>query len=296
MKFEFLTYFSVLAEELHFSRAAARLSITQPPLSAAIKCLEQEVGVQLFRRNRASVHLTPAGQAFLLEVRKILESYSRAKTTSRNIEKGIIGRLDVGFGVTLSYRGITDIVDAFKQAHASIDLVLHEAPAAVLFERVLDGRLDAAFIVAPLMPVGLHSMALKDDPLALCLPEDHPIANQDAVDLRSVSQENFLMFSRETGEVNYDNVLSVLTRAGIRPQFSIHTRGWVQMMLLISQSRGMGLVPLSLEKMKLPGVKFIPLQASTASVPGTLAWNPLCENPALPFFLQCATALIPHLS
>lgn len=296
MKFEFLNYFSVLAEELHFGRAAARLSITQPPLSAAIKTLESEVGVLLFRRTRTFVRLTAAGAAFHEEARRILDGYAHAKIVARDVDKGITGRLDVGFGVTLAFRGVMRVVQSFRAVEPRIDLVLHEVPAAGQFEKLARGQLDAGFIVAPLAPSELSSLSLKDDPLVVCMPEGHSVANCAAVDLRRLANEEFLMFTRETGSVHYDNVLSVLTRAGVYPKFSIHTRGWISMVVLISQGHGMGLVPASLSQMNLPGVRFVPLQGPPTTVPAMLAWKPENLNPALARFLEIVTPLIgaPH--
>lgn len=292
MKFEFLKYFTVLAEELHFGRAASKLAITQPPLSAAIKSLEAELGAQLFQRDRTSVRLTPAGAAFLLEARRILEGYNRAKNIAAELGRGVIGRLDVGFGVTLTYRGILDIMDRFRQESPGVEVVLHEMPAADQFDRLLHGQLQAGFIVAPVAPKGLASIPLKDDQLVLCVPESHPKANAAAIDLRDVASEPFLMFTRETGAAHYDSVLSVLIRAGVYPSFVYHTRGWLPMMIMISHGRGLGLVPSSMAQMKLPGVRHIPLLGAPAPVPAMLAWRSGEANPALDRLIRCAAQAV----
>lgn len=292
MKFEFLKYFTVLADELHFGRAATKLAITQPPLSAAIKSLESEVGALLFQRDRTSVRLTPAGAAFLVEARRILEGYSRAKNIASQLEAGIVGRLDVGFGVTLTYRGVLEIMDRFRSESPGIEVVMHDCPAAEQFDRLLHGQLQAGFIVAPVAPPGLASIPLKEDHLVLCVPESHPIAGAAVIDLREVAQEPFLMFTRETGAAHYDGVLSVLTRAGIYPRFFFHTRGWLPMMIMISHGRGLGLVPSSMAQMKLPGVRHIPLLGEPTPVPAMLAWRPGDANPALDKLIRCAAQMI----
>jgi DNA-binding transcriptional LysR family regulator len=292
MKFEFLKYFTVLAEELHFGRAAGKLAITQPPLSAAIKSLEAEVGAQLFQRDRTSVRLTPAGAAFLLEARRILEGYSRAKGIAAQIERGVVGRLDVGFGVTLTYRGVLEIVDRFRAESPGVEVVLHDVPAAEQFDRLLHGELHAGFIVAPLAPPGLASIPLKDDHLVLCVPESHPRAGAPVIDLREVAKEPFLMFTRETGAAHYDGVLAVLIRAGIYPRFVYHTRGWLPMMIMISHGRGLGLVPSTLGQMKLPGVRLIPLLGPSTPVPPMLAWRPGDPHAALDKLIRCAAQII----
>src|ERR1700733_15272585 len=104
MKLNYFKYFIALAEELHFGRAASRLAITQPPLSAAIKALEEELDVQLLRRNSKIVELTPAGAAFLVEARQILERVTRASSAVKAIGSGMSGRLDLGMSPALIYR------------------------------------------------------------------------------------------------------------------------------------------------------------------------------------------------
>ncbi|MBY0411357.1 MAG: LysR family transcriptional regulator, partial [Burkholderiaceae bacterium] len=113
MKLHLLRYFSVLAEELHFGRAAERLSITQPPLSSGIKALEIELGVRLLERNSKHVALTDAGNAYLAEVRVVLDRVARAGETARAVAAGLRGRLDIGFTSSMVYRDMPAIVRAF---------------------------------------------------------------------------------------------------------------------------------------------------------------------------------------
>jgi DNA-binding transcriptional LysR family regulator len=105
MELRQLRYFVMLAEELHFGRAARRLSITQPPLSFNIRRLEEDIGVRLFERDSKRVVLTPAGAAFLREARHLLEHAQRARELARAVAAGRIGRLEVGFTGSMVYRG-----------------------------------------------------------------------------------------------------------------------------------------------------------------------------------------------
>lgn len=139
MELRHLRYFVALAEDLHFGRAARRLSITQPPLSFSIKSLEEELGVQLFERSSKHVELTVAGQAFLGRARDVLAHAE----SSRLLAKGNVGRLEIGFsGSTVSYLGVLEKVDAFMLENPGIEIFLRELPSTSQCDTLRTGALD----------------------------------------------------------------------------------------------------------------------------------------------------------
>jgi len=292
MKFSVLRYFTVLAEELHFGRAAAKLAITQPPLSTAIKSLEEELGVALFQRNKTMVQLTPAGAAFLVEARKLLEGAARAKSIAKSVDQGMIGRLDVGFGGTLIFRDMLQIVEQFNRQTPGIEIVLHEMPSGEQFERLARGQLDAGFAHGSAAPPKLKSIALKEDLLVLCLPAGHPKAGEPVVKLQELADEAFLMFERDINPINHDNVISMFSRAGIYPKIVHYTRNWMTTVSMVSEGAGMAIVPSSLARMKMAGVRLIPLAGPATAALGMLVWNPTLMTPALEKFLGSASRTI----
>src|SRR5512145_986677 len=126
MEFRHLRCFLALAEELHFGRAAARLSMTQPPLSLNIQQLEASIGAPLFVRNSRGVALTPAGLAFVPRARALLDGAAGAAREAREVAHGLSGTLRVGFAGTVLYRGLPQILLSFGQDHARLKLVLRE--------------------------------------------------------------------------------------------------------------------------------------------------------------------------
>ena len=120
MELRQLHYFVVLAEELHFSRAAQRLHITQPPLSIAIKQLESELGAQLFERSSKEVRLTAAGTHLLEQARDILDRTRRAELDTRAVAHGMAGRLRVGFVGSSMYRGLPEALNALQREHPQV--------------------------------------------------------------------------------------------------------------------------------------------------------------------------------
>lgn len=292
MNLQFLKYFSVLAEELHFGRAAARLAISQPPLSTAIKSLEDELGVKLFIRNSKMVQLTQAGAGFLVEARQILERVSRAKSVAQALDSGLSGRLDIAFGAPMIYREVLPVLDKFAREMPGIDIVLSEMPTVEQFERMVRGQLHAGFTHGAAAPAPLKFIPLKRDVYFLCLPESHPMATQAVVNLQDLADDHFILFSRAPGPANYDNVIAIFSRAGIHPRIVHEARAMLTIMAMVAQGRGVALLPSSMAKAGMRGVRFVPFSGSPAPAPGMLVWNPTLQVPALTKFIASATQTI----
>lgn len=292
MRFRLLQYFTVLAEELHFGRAATKLSITQPPLSTAIKRLEQDLGVLLFDRDKTRVRLTPAGAAFLVEARKLLEAEGRARSVARSVDQGMVGRLDIGFAGTLVFRDVLKIVERFKNDMGGVEVALHEMQSREQCERIQRRQLDAGFAhgIAPFHD--LQVMQLKPDCYALCVHENHPVARKTSVRLREVADEPFVMFERDINPGNHDTLISMFAAAGIHPRFVYYTRSWTTTATMVSEGCGMALVPASLARMRMANIRIVPLAAAKVPVPGVLAWNPAWVTPMLVKFIDSASRSI----
>jgi len=292
MKLHYLKYFCVLAEELHFRRAAGRLAISQPPLSASIKSLEEELGVQLLLRNSKSVQLTTAGAAFLVEAQEILARVARVGDVARDADAGARGRLDIGVASSLLYREVPEILAKFRRETPAVDLFLHELSTAEQLDKVAGGRLHAAFVHGSTPPAQLESLALRSDSFVLCLPELHPLARNSAIDLRELSEEKFVMFAREDAPSNHDNVTAIFSRAGIHPRTVHQARMWTTVVTLVSLGDGVALVPKSLQRASICGVRFIAFEGPPAAAPAMLVWKPGSISPGLKNFLECAARTI----
>lgn len=294
MQLRFLKYFSVLCEELHFGRAAGRLAITQSPLSAAIKSLEDDLGVELLIRNSKAVRLTPAGAAFLTEANQILDRVAEARSIVAAVDHGMRGRLDIGSAGSLLYREVPAILSKFRREMPSVEVILHEVPSAEHLQALLRGQVQAAFINGSRVDPRLKGIALKDDTLSLCIPERHPLAHRRTVKLSELAEERFVMFSRAAAPVNHDNVIANFSQAGIHPRISYRARSWLAIVAMVAQDGGVALVPRSLARSKLAGVRFVSLAGEPSHVPAMLVWNPSEITPALAKFLDIAEAEVPR--
>ena len=294
IKLQSLRYFVALAEELHFGRAAGRCAITQPPLSTAIKSLEETLNLRLFERDSKQVQTTPAGAAFYADAVRILESLDRAAERASQIASGLRGTLEIGLTGTQLYRECPSIVALFTARIPGIEITLREVSTSDQINALLQGRLDAGFLNSSVIPPRLASMPLSDDPFICCLPENHPMAEQPSIRLKSLANERFVMFSREVAPDNHDNVLSVLTYAGITPRLAHAARQWLTVVAMVANDMGVALVPASLSKTALRGVRFIPLSEEDigGAAHAHIAWNPDRVSAALRNFLECAAELL----
>ncbi|MCW5235335.1 LysR family transcriptional regulator [Verminephrobacter eiseniae] len=290
MKLHLLRYFAVLAEELHFGHAAERLAITQPPLSSGIKALEDELGVRLFERSSKHVALTAAGQAYLAEVRVVLEHVARAGETARCVAAGLRGRLDIGFAGSMVYRDMPGIVRAFGQRAPGIEVNLREMSSGEQLEALRHRQLHAGFINTGAVPEPLCSLPLAPDHFVCCLPEDHALAGAASVDLRALAAETFVMFSRAVAPANHDNVIALFQRAGIHPRILHATRQWLTVLTLVALRMGVALVPACMVQAAVKGVRLLPIARLRHPCVGVLAWHQDAVTPALRGFLDVAAA------
>ena len=186
MEFRHLRYFLVLAEELHFGRAAQRLSISQPPLSTNIQQLEASVGARLFTRNSKAVQLTEAGRAFVPQARALLEQAQQAARHARDVADGLAGSLQVGFVGTMLYRGLPVLLKRFQAQHPKLRLTLKELSSSEQLIELTNERLDLGFVHTTRVPPGLAQVLVASQPFVACLPADHALAGKRKLPLSAL--------------------------------------------------------------------------------------------------------------
>ena len=176
-----IRYFLAVAEERHFTRAAAKVGIGQPPLSQQIKDLEGEVGAALFHRLAHGAELTDAGKAFLAGVKEMPSIAERATMAARRAARGETGSLRVGFTASATFNVVVpSTIRVFRRAYPDIDLTLEEANTAPLITRLREGTLDAAFLRPAAAGTGeLQVRRLSEEPMVVALPERHHAAGRD---------------------------------------------------------------------------------------------------------------------
>jgi DNA-binding transcriptional LysR family regulator len=210
-----LVYFTAVAEELSFARAAQRLHIVQPAVSQQIRRLERDLGVQLFDRTSRRVRLTAAGERLLPEARTVLAATDRTRQVAAELAGG--GSLRLGTSQGLGER-LTEVLDELARTTPSLRVELVGAPAARRLAMVRSGQLDAAFVRAMPQVRHVELLPLWDDPLVAALPATHPLAAHPTLDLLQLRDLPLRLAPREDNPAFHDFVLAACATAGFQPE------------------------------------------------------------------------------
>ena len=270
MELRHLRYFVALAEELHFSRAAERLGISQPPLSQQIRALETELGARLFERTSRAVALTDAGRLFLAEARATLEQADRARMVAARAHRGEIGELTVGiFPSALLVDPVARAILGFRRGHPQVRLVLRDRAIHAAVRALVAGELAIAFLrstTRPEVPAGFHLVEIMREPMDLVVHRDHPLARSDApVPLESLADEPFVHFSPRSDSALLDHVAALCATAGFEPRIEQEANQNGSILALIGNGIGISILPRSLCRLSLPELRVLPL-ANPAAV------------------------------
>jgi DNA-binding transcriptional LysR family regulator len=184
-----LRYFVVVAEELHFTRAAARLFVAQQSLSAQIRQLEQRVGATLLRRTTRRVELTPAGELFLTEAREMLAALDRGIASARESENAPASTLSVGFMLSAALELTAPILTEFGRRHPHVRVGLHEYLYNDPSVGLASGAVDIGFVHLPITLSEARCERLFVQPRAVCVSTSHPLASHDSLSVADVLDE-----------------------------------------------------------------------------------------------------------
>ena len=282
MELHQLRCFVAVAEELHFGRAAARLNMTQPPLSRQIQLLEHNVGAELFARSSRSVRLTAAGTAFLPDARRLLRLSEVAAEHVRRIAGGQAGRLRIGFTAASAYRFLPDLITALRAHLPEVDLVLQEMVSGEQVEALLSGQIDAGLLRPPVAQPELAAMQVDAEPLLAALPARHRLARQTSVTLADLDGQDFVMYAPGESRYFHDLLVMLFTAANVRPRFMQQLGQIHSMLALVRAGLGVALVPAAAAALRYHDVRLRPIVLQRpAPVELFLVWRHTAENPLL---------------
>lgn len=255
-----LRQFVVLAETLNFRRAAELLHISQPPLSVAIRKLEESFGMALFERSTRHVKLTEAGEAALADVRKALFHLEQAQRHARETVEGVRGLLRVGCVGSATLSLIPRILPVFRQRYPGIELVLRDYPSNRIIEEVERGLLDIGLVRSPIIDrYQVTSVLLEADRLIAVVPARHALAQRDTVALADLSEVPFVSYSREEATGLHYAVSSACQAAGFIPVVVQETTQIQATISLVAAGLGVALVPSLHGRRGVDGVRFLAL-------------------------------------
>jgi DNA-binding transcriptional LysR family regulator len=209
-----LVYFSAVAEELNFARAAERLHIVQPAVSQQIRRLERDLGVQLFDRTSRRVRLTAAGERLLPEARAVLAAADQTRRLAAELASSGILRLGTSQGLG---ERLPQVLDELARTAPALRVELVGARADQRLAMLRSGQLDSAFVRAVPQARDLELLPLWDDPLVAALPATHPLAASATLELRQLSELPLRLAPRDDNPPFHDFVLAACTAAGFEP-------------------------------------------------------------------------------
>lgn len=241
LKLKDLRYLVAVAEQRHFGRAAARCFVSQPTLSAQLKKLEDNLGVQLIERAPNNVSLTEAGEQVVARARRIIEASDEVVALAASQREPLAGRLRVALLPTIGPYLLPHVMRAVRKALPRLELRLYEYQTAPLLAKLHGGELDLGILALPVELAGLESRELYREAFVVALPEKHPLAAREALRVTDLEGEKLLLL--EEGHCLRDQALEVCSRAGIADSEDFRGTSLETLRQMVAAGAGVTLLP-----------------------------------------------------
>ena len=283
-----LRYFIAVAEELNFSRAAERMHMAQPPLSAAIRQLERDLGVDLFVRTTREVKLTDAGRAFLEGARRTLADAERAAEDAKRAAAGDLGRLRIAYSWSTRFETLPALGKAFRASHPGVELLGQEMWNARMPPAFANGSIDIALSLCPEIAAELELAPIRKERLVALLPDAHPLTREEAIPLSALADQEFVLFPRDIAPRLHDAFVAIYRRAGFEPRVrneSFHT-GWD--LGVLAEIPAVAIAPQTVAGGLPDGIVAVAVSEPTDSLETCLVWRGDESSPAVAEFVNVA--------
>jgi DNA-binding transcriptional LysR family regulator len=251
-----LRYFVAVAENLHFGRAANRLHTSQSSLSQQVRNLETELNVDLLRRVKRRVELTPAGNRFLREARGILAAAERAAGLARETAREESKQFVIGISPETDWQVLGKALKIFGENAAAAEVLFQNLTPQAQVEALHGGRIDIGFVGLPIEAEGLASEKTGRERLVAAIPEGHPMARNERIRLRELSGETYTLWPRHLSPGRYDRLLSIFRRAGFGPPVTMEggLPSTQTVLGMVAAGLTVALVDPAIEQRAMPGV------------------------------------------
>jgi len=283
MDFRSLLEFAVVAEELHFGRAAKRLNTVQPAVTRRIQRLEEELQFQLFYRHNRRVQLTTAGTVFLQESRSLLASLDAAVRHGRLAAQGNAGWINIGFIGSAILEPLPAVLLSFRKRSQEVRITLSDMTTVEQLLALQQNRIHVGFIRGPVsVERGLHFETVAKEPLVVALPRNHALAKQRRIQTKMLASEGFILFPHHPMSTWEVLIRHICKRAGFEPTIVQRAVQIQTAISLVSAGIGISLVPTAAKRFIEEGVIYRPL-AETEMVELLLAYreneiSPIVQN------------------
>lgn len=289
-----LRQFVVLAETLNFHRAAERLHMAQPPLSASIRKLEEELGVELFNRDTRGLSITVAGGIVLEHARRTLHSVEELRRSAKECATGAQGRLVLGFASSSSYTVLPNLIPRFQELYPRIELVLHESTTRELIAELAKHTVDVALLRTPLFEeCDADLITVENDHFVLAVHPGNVLAQRDSVTLADLADQHLIVYSRARVPAMHAVLMLAFRHAGIAPRVVQEIVQVPTAMGLVETGIGVALVPSATARYVLTTVKLLPITdlPRTLDIGIALAYHRASANGPTQRFVEMATTI-----
>ena len=292
MELRYLRYFVAVAEELSFTKAAARLNMAQPPLSQQIRKLEVRLGVTLLRRTKRRVELTEAGRVFLRQSYQAIQSIEQGIVLAQRADRGEIGRLAIGILVYISYTLIPPILREFRAKYPGVHVELRFLTNTLQIAALQSGQVDVCFVRPPIDDPDIASKLISRERFVLAMPATHPLAGKAAVSIKQLKNDPFIMYVRELGPTFYSSLYQFCAKAGFSPKVALEVSQINAAVGLVGSGMGVALVPQSMHQLHFDNVVYRPLAERAPNVDVLLAWQAGRPSELLQSFIDMSSQFV----
>ncbi len=286
-----LHYFKILAEELHFRKAAERLFISQPGLTRQIKQMESIYNVQLFERGTRFVKLTSAGIYLKDKVNTLFDELNQIHDNLEKIEKGVITTLKLGFIGSAAQHILPRLLAALNYQHPLIDINIHELSNEEQIEQLLKNQLDIGFVRMQKEYSKLNYIEILTEHFVLVVPKKSPLKTNRKLDFTLLKNEKFILFGKEYSNHYYKLVMSIFNDHNFEPIIALRTVNAMSIFNLVAQGIGIAIVPKSLSVGYDIDVDFIDLDHLPQRTTLSIVYNKENNNSGIKSFLETYTSL-----
>ncbi|NTZ64095.1 LysR family transcriptional regulator [Agrobacterium tumefaciens] len=282
-----LRYFIAVAEELHFGRAAARLNIVQPALTAQIKSLEKVFGIELLERTKRNVQLTEVGREFLRESYAALAQVGSAINTVRDFARGKTGTLRLGYGANAAIVGlISSSIRRFTSEWPNVNVTLKEMPSSEVSDALLRDDIDVGYAATTgKEPKGVTSSTVGSWPWLLAVADNHRLAETGHAKVADVSGENLAVYAEPDGRSNIAGVMSSFP--DLAPQHVYRTSHIMSLMTYVSSGLGVAFVPSPMQSLNFRGVVYLEVTDPLPQMEMKLLWLSESARATISNYIEC---------
>jgi len=296
VEFRHIRYFFAVSVELNFGRAAERLHLAQPALSAQIKRLEEELGARLFERTTRVVSLTASGAVFLEKAREIVVKASLATEAVRKANSGQVGTLRFGVITLAVSPKLAQVLRNFHQRYPEVQITLSDQSTAEQYRSLAQGELDIGVLRPPVENPALEWRDWEETYRVLAAPSGHRLARKRVLEWKDFDGEGLVMIQSNSQYRFYDEFLNACSQAGARVHPAQYAKDISSLLWLISAGFGVAPTTAVVSRIRLPGLVFRPLPPGIPPVKTVFAWRRDAVSPALKNFLNCLGSHFPASS